>query len=175
MNLHAILSCAVWALLPATTSAEAVRFALEPSSDFQDGCQDGCACPITVSSLEGTFVLISLGHQDDFELFDVTDVAWIIGNDGPGALVSGSGTFRIRAGADPAQRLELDLSIGGGEPIRFDSGLVPVAATWPGIEVAIAMNGFFCYDNVFSVNARPGISISVEPTSWGGVKGRYQP
>ena len=174
MNLRATLSCAAMTLLPVTASAEAARYALEPLSEFQDGCQDGCACPITVRSLEGTFVLTPLGHQDDFELFDVTDVAWIIKNDSPGTFVSGSGTFRIRAGADPAQRLELDLSIGSSDPIRFDSGLVPVAATWPNIEVAIAMNGFFCYDNVFSVNARPGISISVEPTSWGRAKGRYR-
>jgi hypothetical protein len=163
------------ASFPQITFAETTGYVLEEPSDFQDGCQDGCACPIVVLPLRGTFCLTPAGQGRDFKVFDVRDVSWVIANDVLGdTFVVGSGTFRILSGADPLQRLELDLVIGEQAPVHFDSGLVPAAAEFPEIEVSIAMNDFFCYDNVFSVHARPDESITVQATNWGRIKSLYK-
>jgi hypothetical protein len=158
---------------PGIATAGTTRYALDEPSEFQDGCQNACECPVSILALRGTFHLAPVGNQDGFEVFDVADVQWVIQSDfQEDTVVAGSGALRIRP---ELQRLELDLSMGGGEPVHFDSGLVPVTATWPAIEVAIARNGFFCYDNVFALSARPEAPVAVSPSTWGRIKASYGP
>jgi hypothetical protein len=54
-------------------------------------------------------------------------------------------------------RLELQLSVNGAPPVKFDSGWVLGAPGSPeeGLSIAIARNGFFCFDQVFSIQAKP--------------------
>lgn len=172
----AFSSLAAFALNLIPASAEAVRYSVGEPSDFQDGCQDGCACPISVFPLQGAFVLTPVGQQDGFDVFDVTDVEWVIVSDPTGErLVTGSGQFRISQEPEPLQRLGLDLSIEGRSPVHFDSGFVHATVTWPDVEIAIAMNDFFCYDNVFSLHAQPEGPITMVPDTWGRIKGSYRP
>lgn len=169
-----ILAFLVLAVGP--VAAEPGRYLLQAPSNFQDGCQEGCACPVAVLSLGGTFSLTPAGREGDFEVFDVDDVAWLIAADAPGeTTVLGSGTFRIRGGADPLQRLQLDLVVGDGASVHFDSGVVPVVAGFPRIDVSIARNGFFCYDHVFSLSALPQAPVAVQPSDWARIKAHYRP
>jgi hypothetical protein len=90
-------------------------------------------------------------------VFGVNDVEWDVLFDFPGGQVpvTGTGTLRISQPPEPMQRLEMDLAVGDEAPVHFDSGLVPVQAEFPVLNIAVAENGFYCYDSVFTIHAAP--------------------
>ena len=85
-------------------------------------------------------------------------------------FVTGSGFYQIDSGQ---HRLTLDLLV-GAEPVRqFDSGLVPLQSEIPGISIAVALNGFYCYDNVFDITARPA-PVELTSSTWGSLKSNFR-
>ena len=158
---------------PALAFAEPTDYVLIATSDVQDGCLDPCKCPIRLFGLQGSFVLTPVAPSDGFDMFSVTDVQWtIVAFDGTVRAVTGGGTYKIRSIPVPTQCLELDLSIEEAPLVHFDSGLVPVQAEFPVIQVAIAMNGFYCYDNVLTVHTEPQ-AVAIDSSTWGRVKALY--
>lgn len=168
----------VTAALCTLSSARAapVEYALLAFSEYQVGCQQPCECPILSNDVVGSFLLEPAGSEDGFDLFDISSVHWIVALDplGEGRVVQGSGKLRIGRAPATLQRLELNLSFSGGEAKRFDSGLVPLGAAFPDLAVAVAMNGFYCYDEVFLLFAVPDTAVtSNQVVSWGRIKSKF--
>jgi len=149
----------------ATTSAfAATPYALREPSEQQIGCLWQCACPVLFRSpLKGTFALTPNGSDGTYDIFAVSGVNWVVTGDQGTHTATGSGTYRKSiAAASPLQRLELDLSLDGGAPLHFDSGVVPESAPWPAVEIDVSRHKEQCYDTLFAVRASPA-SASVTP------------
>ena len=167
-------------------------YALADDSRYEEGCFAPCMCPVLLQEgLEGGFVLQPRGTEGGFEVFLVRNAKWITpGSFGGGPLrVYGGGVYRIDRAAR-LQRLELDLMLEGRGQEHFDSGLVPVTASFPEVSVAVSIHGFFCWDVAFFLEAKPqsrgdapglpteipGAQVLGAPeaaTSWGTVKALY--
>jgi hypothetical protein len=146
-------------------------YELESGSNYQEGCFEPCMCPIMMNeTLEGTFLLESVSMGPDLCLFEVLDVEWqfVMGPDT--FLVTGGGHYRIEGWQ---QQMVLDLRIGDGPVQTFDSGLVQAQAEFPDIAVAVALNGFFCYDFVFDILAEPA-PVTRHASTWGELKALYR-
>lgn len=143
----------------AVTAAAIVPYGVLPGSIYEEGCQPPCACPIFAQGLRGSFGLVPILHLPRRDEFGVVALDWQIYPFPPSPLpyfipVSGSGIYTIeRDAAGVLHRMILDASI-GGNPDHFDSGLVP-GTDLPRIDIALAVNGFFCYDKVFDLHAAP--------------------
>jgi hypothetical protein len=163
-------------------------FRLQDGSNYQEGCFDPCMCPIfMVDRLHGRFVFTPTTPENELAVYDVSHILWFMPRQDRLVMVRGSGVYRV--GGEPLQqRLELDLTV-DGEPRHMDSGWVPVTVEPPDLHIAVAENGFFCYDTAFEIDAKqlhyslyrarrslrlfapsPGGS-----TTWGRLKGLYRP
>ncbi|MGE0479410.1 MAG: hypothetical protein AB7Q17_02950 [Phycisphaerae bacterium] len=143
-------------LTPPTT------YRLSANSSFLRGCFDPCACPISeYAPVLGTFRLERAPSDPLFDHYRVTDVNWIV--PGLDARVTGSGTYRIGGEVAIQHQLVLDLQIGNEDPLHFDSGLVVGTAAFPRIAIAIAVNGFYCFDHVFEIEAAPVSPREIRP------------
>jgi hypothetical protein len=152
---------------------EPVTYELRVTSSYTEGCFEPCMCPIwIVDHVGGTFELHPTGADGGFQEFTVAAVDWSFTRAGQPARVSGSGTWRLDPGAG-LQRLELDLQIGEEPAAHFDSGLVEMPVEPPDLRVAVAMNGFYCFDHAFEVVAVPVAGIGDSVISWGVQKARY--
>ena len=142
------------ALGSTTRGDEVLR--LSDAASFQEGCFDGCACPITQPlPIRGTLLLGPPIQGKMVDYREVEEVNWIVSLDGTTLhRITGSGTHLMtNTGPPVTQALELDLSIDGAEPQRFFSDFVPVT---PGaIDVPITMHGLVCYDILIQVVALP--------------------
>ncbi|MEZ5065944.1 MAG: hypothetical protein R3B81_14520 [bacterium] len=147
---------ALVATMPARAAhvQEPTTYKLRYASDYQHGCLEPCACPITESALRGTFDLIPMGREEGIDMFRLAGIEWRV-SEGM-VRVTGSGELRVHDSEPRWQRLEADLRFDGESPIHFDSGVVPVTVESPEIDVSIARNGFYCLDRVFAVRASPG-------------------
>jgi hypothetical protein len=129
-----------------------------PPSTFEWGCFAPCMCPILVQSpLAGTFTLRRHPDPDPAGLYaeyDVLDVQWKADNGTRVVTITGGGTYRWGGEFALVDQLTLDLSIDGGPPQRFDSGLRPVGATFPGIDTRISLHNEFCRDSVLILEAQ---------------------
>lgn len=133
---------------------------------FEQGCYDPCECPILQrDDLEGSLVLGRPEVVDAFLVFPVTDVSWRV-KDPNGFTVHGSGTYRIGLGITTQHEMVLDLAIDDGPAERYSSGLVATSQAFTSIDIAVARNGFYCYDTAFFIKAVP----SDRPASWGLIK-----
>jgi hypothetical protein len=165
------LALTVICLGTALSAPAAALYELDADSSYQEGCFDPCACPIMMNdTLRGTFVLSPAGGDGVTSVFAVTDVAWHYRRGDELVPVTGSGSYT--PGPD-GHRLELDLVAGDAAPRHFDSGLVAPIVKFPQIDIAAAVNGFFCYDYVFAISASTGSVISGQPT-WGALKATYR-
>jgi hypothetical protein len=132
-------------------------YGLGKDGSFSEGCVEPCRCAIEFEGLEGSFGLVPTIETKEFTELAVVDVDWVVrGIDGPddtaGRPVTGLGIYRLYAGGDLHQMvLDLDLD---GEPLRVDSGAT-TGADFPRIGIALAENGFYCYDRIFSFTAAP--------------------
>jgi len=69
-------------------------YRLSTETSFEEGCFAPCLCPIRIASgVLGTFRMTEAAPDPLFQIFDVTEVNWIV----PGTedRVTGSGTYRI--------------------------------------------------------------------------------
>ncbi len=140
-------------IVPTSAFAQRVTYGLNPGSTFQRGCFPPCLCPIfTTNKIQGTFTLEFIGSDGKFDQYAVSDVQLIVlARDV--ISINGSGTYRI--GDEPVrQQLSLDLVV-GDEEHRFDSGLVPAAAAFPSINIAISIHGMRCFDTAITILASP--------------------
>ena len=168
--LPAIMAAAVCLSLPAVARA-AVLYELDGASSYQEGCFDPCMCPIMMNdTLKGTFLLAPAGGEGDPDVYAVTGVAWGYRRGEAWVQVAGSGTYTL---GPAGHRLELDLVAGDGPPRHYDSGLVPAPGNFPEIDIAAAVNGFFCYDYAFTVSASVA-AVSPEYPTWGALKAAYR-
>ncbi len=139
-------------------SASPVLLALGDESAYQEGCLEPCDC-VLYEPQEAVGSLM-LAPKSDFGTFKTWSVLQVNihteAPDGPLDIV-GEGVYSILAEFAVLQRLELTLSLNGGDPIPFDSGWVPAASEDPlsGFDIALAMNNFKCYDKVLSIHAKP--------------------
>ena len=150
----AFLPLALVAVGPAP-SLGATYALITPPSALEVGCQKPCECPVVDTPTFGSF---ELDHTGSDGLFDHYEVRRFIAsfNNGPGAVaILGSGSYRIGGEFALEQQLTLDLEIEGNGIQRFDSGLVPIGASFPSIVVSCAVLGFACYDSVLTVSGKP--------------------
>jgi len=144
-------------LCAATPSASgATTYALiTPPSSLEVGCQAPCECPVASLPTYGSFELVLTGFDPLYTYYRVERYIASF-NNGPGAVaITGSGTFRIGGEVALMEQLTLDLDIEGRPTERFDSGLKPVSVPFPRIDISCAVHGFYCYDSVLIVNAKP--------------------
>jgi hypothetical protein len=163
MTTRTLLACLVLCgsgpsqVLGQSTAAPAVPYSLSPDSHYEAGCFAPCMCPVLVrESVNGGFALMRVGSENGYDLFEVSDLDWVV----PGTSelrVKGSGLFRMDS-TSGKQRMTLDLVIDSNPSQRFDSGLVPVGAAFPLIDVAVAIHGFYCSDTAFTIQAKSAVA-----------------
>ena len=151
-----ILTLASAAVLADAADADAgLPYQLGSEAKFESGCFDPCACPVLIQApVKGTFALVPAGFDGLYQHFDVVNVDWRIPNGDVQVHVTGSGRYKVGGEVAVQQQLTLDLALDGGPPGTYDSGLVP-GEPFPGIEVDVALHGFFCRDSAFHVQAHP--------------------
>jgi hypothetical protein len=132
-----------------------VLYRLEGEYDYQEGCFGQCTCPVLLGQLEGTFALTPAGPSGGFETWTVSDVDWQVPE--LGIHFTGSGLFRQTSAQafDVEQQLVLDLSIDGGPPEQYDSGVVPVEVPFPRIDALVSLYDMQCWDRVLLIEAAP--------------------
>ena len=136
-----------------------------PPSALIVGCQPPCDCPAFARTTYGSFTLTRTGADPLYTYYTVERFIASF-NNGPGAVaITGSGQYRIGGEVALLQQLVLDLDIEGQPTQHFDSGLVPLGAVAPRIAVECAVHGFWCYDSVLVVDAKPSGSAGIGATS----------
>jgi len=156
---------------PSTWALGSSLYKLTDESGYIEGCYDPCMCPIFWNrTLQGTFMLTSVDQGEDGILFEVWAIDWNFLQGEETVSVTGSGIYRIES---EHHQLNLDLQVGGSALQHFDSGVVPWPSEFPGIDIAVAQNGFYCYDHVFQLKAFPE-PVEQSIFSWGYLKSLYR-
>jgi hypothetical protein len=148
----AVLACAT-ALVPAPivrAGNEGTAYVLDESQYFS-GCFDPCLCPIGVVEMTGTFRLVPITLAGTYELYAVEEVRWTAGE----RVITGSGTYERFQEFAALHRLQLDVSISGGEVMHYDDGLVVGGQEFPVIIAGASLYDYFCFDQGFWIRAVP--------------------
>jgi hypothetical protein len=151
-------------LLHAQTAIERqpTLYRLSPQSNLEEGCFPPCECPVRiVDGVMGTFLMTPAAPDPLFQVFDVTDVNWLV--PGLGYRVTGSGTYRIGGEFARMHQLQLDLKVADRDVQHYDSGLIAGGAEFPAIVLSIAMNNMICHDTVFNLQAKPVLANEIVP------------
>ena len=147
------------------------QYQLTDESGYIEGCFDPCMCPIFMNlTLQGSFQLAAASQDGEVALFEVTAIDWQFIRAEETISVIGSGQYTIDA---DQHQLVLDLQVGDAPAQQFDSGLVPLEGDFDGISIAVALNGFYCYDYVFALTAVPA-PVEETASSWGSLKAIYR-
>jgi hypothetical protein len=160
---------------PNGSTEEQVLYVLENEATYVEGCFDPCDCPIMApTGLEGSFLLTPAGGDGEFLNYELSQLSWLVMWQGEVFhRVEGTGVFRLDENGK-RQQLLLNLSFDGEAPLAFDSGVVPLEAEFPELDVTVSMNGMVCYDRVFHLVAVPNGKIGVASEStWGTLKARF--
>ncbi len=141
-------------------------YRLNPESTYEHGCFEPCMCPVLMQTgIRGTLELTYNGSDEGGHAYSVTDVNWTIPINEAELRVFGSGRLQIGSPGPPAviqYRLQLDLQI-GDEPIQhFDSGWV-MHEQISGIDITVSINGIYCWDTVFTIDADPVPNDQIQP------------
>ncbi|MCB9915889.1 MAG: hypothetical protein H6828_12230 [Planctomycetes bacterium] len=160
-GLAALAACVTLAAPARAASEPPVRFHLEAGSSYQFGCLPPCLCPISAQDAIGGLVLTRvvpspLG-QDTWMISDVELFLLPPGGVGVPTFVTGSGSYVRSTQVGVLNRMQLDLSIGGGPVVHYDSGWVFDFGLFPHFEISVAENGFQCLDQVFTLNLAPDL------------------
>ena len=139
-------------------------YRLDASTTFEEGCQPPCACPIAITSdVFGTFTLrYTSSDPAGFKHYAVERVNWSVEMPGSVRRVSGGGEYKVGGQFAITQQLQLGLSFDNGTTVQFDSGLVP-GGSLSLIDIDIARNGFYCWDQVFRLSATPVPASAIVP------------
>ena len=179
------LAVALTALAPAQTAAQVldpIQYSLFKSSDFGYGCDGPCACPFFFAGgLHGTFTFYRTGVDPLYTHYALLNIRWFyqVPGTGLGATITGHGTYDIGGEVAAMQRMQLDVvtevkpltfgrvpvgaAAGDVLPQHFDSGLVPVRAQFPAIDIDVRVAVNACIDSVLNVVAGPQGTESVPP------------
>lgn len=144
-----------------------VGYRLDGDSFYQQGCLPPCLCPIWAEMpIGGRMSLVPLPSTPDepaVRQWGVIDVRWspTASVSSVNAVATGSGFYRLTpTNAEPySQRMLVALTRPTIAEKEFDSGWVGVGPSiTPGlpprnIDVMIADNDFFCFNEVFNVSA----------------------
>jgi hypothetical protein len=141
----------------ALPAGQPVEYQLAPASGYVYGCQPPCLCPLKLyDDLTGSLELGFVGSMPNwFDVYRVQDVDWLLVDQNKPVHITGSGLYELGGQVALMHRLQLDLSFDGGPVRHFDSGLVQGGGTFPEIAIDVALNGFYCLDEVFTVAAFP--------------------
>lgn len=159
---------ALGALLPAAGWAQAtapVLYRIDPAGNYTEGCYPPCACPIFYTEdLLGTFTLaFTFSDPAYFDHYRFDAVNWVVSFGAIDKRVTGSGEYILGGQVAILQRLQLDLSVDGAAPEHFDSGLQQGGGSFPRVAIDVSLNGMFCYDKVYSIQATPVPASQVVP------------
>lgn len=155
---------------PAWASA-ASRYQLAEESNYQEGCFEPCMCPMLLNeTLEGSFVLDLISRDEGMDIYEIREIDWQFIQGEETVHVSGTGLYLI---GHQTQSMALDLKVGDAAIQHFESGIVPLQVEFPEISIAAAVNGFFCYDFVFCIDAIPA-PVNVQNETWGSLKSTYR-
>ncbi len=149
-----------------------IQYTLAYGSQLEYGCMGPCACPVLFSGpLKGSFTFYRTSIDPLFTHYALLNIVWTYTlNDGPGgaprvAHVSGHGTYDIGGEVALVQRMTLDVITDDTLSQHFDSGQVPVHATFPAIDIEAWLRINPCLDSVFHVIASPSGTASIDPAS----------
>ncbi|MEZ5979663.1 MAG: hypothetical protein R3F34_15800 [Planctomycetota bacterium] len=139
-------------------AGEIVRYHLRGSS-YEEGCQPPCLCPIFATPADGSFGLVDLGPATDpnFQHFALVKTTWKTDASfgGTPRVFKGFGTYSVDV-LGIEHRLVCDMREAGQKVQRFDSGWASGGfAGAPMIDIDAAVNGFFCFDQVWRIVAVP--------------------
>ncbi len=106
--------------------------------DFQ-GCLAPCLCPgiHERGPMAGSFDLEYVGSDPHFDHYLVRRLRFTADVAQGARDITGQGEYRIGGQLIMMNRLTLELRIDGGELFSYDSGLVPVTAMFPDIDLAV--------------------------------------
>lgn len=139
------------------SASEFVPYQLRRTT-YDEGCFDPCDCALLELPVTGSFNLLDLRPTVDpvRKHYAVLNASWSAISLGtpPGRSWSGFGIYITDAGTGQ-QRLTLDLKDQAATLRRYASGLVGSTVDFPRINIAIAVNGFYCFDYAFFLNAAP--------------------
>jgi len=140
--------------------AEIRPYRLLRDSTFQRGCFGACDCLLMEPQpVLGTFALLELRQNPLFSEFAVVDVRWHTASALEATKTSvpirGFGTYQHGGEFALVERLSLDLTVGDEPLTHFDSGLVPVGASFPRIDTSVSIDKLICYDTLIHVDAAP--------------------
>src|SRR2546426_3308199 len=108
-----------------TDSTHSEHYFLTSDARYMTGCFGPCACPVIFTSpLKGTFDLKHVGFDGLYDNYEVLNVRWTVPDTTTNITIQGSGTYRVGGEVAVQQQMKLDLTVGGGPPKRFASGLV---------------------------------------------------
>ena len=136
------------------------HYVLSSESRYMTGCFGMCACPVILTSgLKGTFDLRHVGFDGLYDNYDVLNVRWTAQDTTATISMQGSGTYRVGGEVAIQQQMKLDLTVGGGAPLHFDSGLVSGGGSFPRITIDISLHqNTACKDTVMHVDADDPVS-----------------
>jgi len=167
--LFSILICDLY--ISKTYGSDISFYELTEESNYQEGCFAPCMCPIfLVPNIQGNFLLRILSQADELTHYEVLEVEWYMSYGGESVHIIGSGYYQICL---DKHRMELDLKVGNSPIQHFDSGLVPYEYEFPNISLAVALNGFYCYDQVFDISAVP-VLVGFDQSTWGRLKAMFR-
>jgi hypothetical protein len=158
--LIALLCFAVSEAQGQTDTTNVAHYALSDESRYETGCFGPCACPVLFSNgLKGTFDLRDVGFDGLYENYEVLNVRWTVPDTTTNLSIQGSGTYRVGGEVAVQQQMKLDLTVGGGTPLRFDSGLVSGGGSFPRITIDISLHqNTACKDTLMHVDASDPIT-----------------
>jgi hypothetical protein len=157
---RAVLAAALLFVTAAPSFAQTtgpVQYQLMDAAEYAEGCFPPCLCPIFVNrDLTGTFVLqYTFSDPAGYDHYDVTNVHWLRGAGTTVDTITGQGEYRRGGQFALQEQLMLDLSVNGNPPAHFDSGLILAQSAFPNLDLPVSVNGFYCYDTVYTVTASP--------------------
>jgi len=137
------------------------QYFLRPNSGFETGCFGPCLCPVIFHPLQGTFNLQQVGLDPLFTYYRVSNVRWTVPDATSNLTILGSGTYKVGGEFAVQQQMSLELSVGGGAPQHFDSGLVTGGGEFPRIDINVSLHqNKACIDTVIHVDATDPIVAS---------------
>ncbi len=123
-----------------SASGQAVTYQLGHAAAYEiEGCLAPCLCPgfHEQGPATGTFDLVFIESDPHFDYYAIRQVHFTAEVAHGVRVISGSGRYVIGGVHGAENRMTLELRIDGEGPFEFDSGLVPVAAAFPNIEISI--------------------------------------
>ena len=121
---------------------------------------------VDVTAVRKVFNLQQVGFDPLFTYYKVSNVRWAVPDASSNLMISGSGTYKVGGEFAVQQQMSLDLSVGGGAPQRFDSGLVLGGGEFPRITIDISLHqNQACIDTVMHIDATDPIVTAVDTGS----------